>query len=462
MEPEPLTRVAFGDHHPLTCVAPVETVPNELLVSIFQLGRGLTRRTQSEISFPVVASHVSRRWRHVAIHTPALWTNIFACSLQSLGRVEAFILRSAEYNLDITCDWSGRGLAEIYPLWVIADCVDMLARHSHRWREFVFKTDNSLHVDAVVSRLGQIAACRIQALRLLFFNDRQVVPPNRQLFSPNLPSLTTLDLYMPDPGWMPTYANFREIVASCPSLITLILRCLCAYWPGDDQIDPIEIPSLRSLALGDFADNSYYIARILAAISTPALENLELLGLGPGSWHLFELIHERKGRIFPALRSITLLDCEIQKGIIVWMAATFPSVTHLVVLHANLDNIAEMLADRTVYPNNPNGLPIWPELRSCTFMANRPGIRPKTKQLLQNVISSRKSAGMPLAELRCEQTLHDQTSLRGCLQDDVHFALFKRSDYEAYLHRDMVYPNAEENIIGMHRFWSNNLDVNGG
>ena len=449
------------DHHQQSTsrVAPIETVPNELLLSIFQLARGSTRRMQSKISLPVVVSHVSRRWRHIATHTPALWTNIFACSLKSLGRVEMYIQRSAEYELDITCDWSGKAPVE---MWVIVDCIDMLARHSHRWRELVFKSDSSLHLSAIVSRLGRITAPRIQSLRLLLFNDHQLVAPSRGPFSPRLPNLTTLDLYMPGAGCIPTYANFCDIVAASPYLTTLILRCLCTNWPPDNRIDHvIEIPSLRSLALGAFLGNSSFIARIVAALSTPALENLELLSLDLGCWHLFELMHERKGRIFPALRSITLLHCEIEKGTIVWMAATFPSVTHLVVLHANLDNIAEMLADRTVYPSNPNGIPIWPELRSCTFMANRPTIRPKTRQLLQDVISTRKSAGMPLAELRCEQTLHDQTSLQGCLQD-VHFALFKRSDYEAYLLRDMFHPNAEENLIGMHRFWSNNLDVNGG
>jgi len=224
----------------------------------------------------------------------------------------------------------------------------------------------------------------------------------------------------------------------------------------------IEIPSLRSLALGGFFDNHYFIARILATLSTPALENLELLSLDSGCWPVFALIHERKGRVFPTLRSITLLNVRIEKGTIVWLANTFPCITHLVVLNTDLDNFAQILAEQIVYPSNPSGLPIWTELRSCTFLAYRRQARPRTQQLLLDLLSSRKSARMPLVELRCEQSLDVRANLRECLRDGGHFALFAQADYKAYLYRDLLHPNAEQSLIGMNRFWTNNLDVNGG
>jgi hypothetical protein len=452
------------EHHSsqVVRVAPIETVPNELLIYIFQLGRGLTRQTKSEVSFPIVVSHVSSRWRRVATHTPALWTNIFVHSLKSLACASTYTQRSARYELDITCDWSGRELIDMWPLWVIAESIDKLAFHSYRWREFVFKTDNSLHVDIVVSRLGRIAAPRLQSLRLLFFNQRQVVPRNHTPFSPYLPTLTTLDLYFPEHGWMPTYANFRDIIAASPLLTTLTLRSICPNWPRDDQVDVIEIPSLRSLSLGGFSGNQFSIARILATLATPALENFELLSQNSDCWHIFRLVHERKGRVFPSVRSLTLMNVELPKGTVVWLASTFPCITHLVVLHTHLDNVAEILAERIAYPSNPSGLPVWPELRSCTFMPTQLRLRPRMKQLLLDILSNRKSAGMPLAELRCARSLDEHTGIRECLHDGVRFAVFSETDYSAYLNRDIHHPNAEENITGTHRFWCNSLDVTGG
>jgi hypothetical protein len=95
-------------------------------------------------------------------------------------------------------------------------------------------------------------------------------------------------------------------------------------------------------------------------------------------------------------------------------------------------------------------------------MAKTKDIRPITKQVLRDALMYRNVTGVPVVELRCERYLDDQADLRGCLQGDGQFTVFDRADYEAYVHRSIFYPNAEEKLIGTNRFWSNNLDVNGG
>ena len=46
-------------------------------------------------------SHVSRRWRSVAVHTGGLWTNIFITCRQSAELVSLYLKRSSSYPLDV-------------------------------------------------------------------------------------------------------------------------------------------------------------------------------------------------------------------------------------------------------------------------------------------------------------------------------------------------------------------------
>lgn len=51
---------------------------------------------------PITVSHVSRRWRHIALETLFLWSTIFMDTEASLCRVfDAYIERSQSCLLDI-------------------------------------------------------------------------------------------------------------------------------------------------------------------------------------------------------------------------------------------------------------------------------------------------------------------------------------------------------------------------
>ncbi|KAL0957336.1 hypothetical protein HGRIS_001144 [Hohenbuehelia grisea] len=56
------------------CPAPVSSIPDELLIHIFDIGQTASWQDEDEPPrFEVLVSHINRRWRNVALTTPTLW-----------------------------------------------------------------------------------------------------------------------------------------------------------------------------------------------------------------------------------------------------------------------------------------------------------------------------------------------------------------------------------------------------
>ncbi|TDL21167.1 hypothetical protein BD410DRAFT_789923 [Rickenella mellea] len=82
---------------PLIFVDGIERMPDELLAHVFEMA--YTPAESAESEFPVIVSHVSYRFRQVALHTPALWTRLSIA--KPLDRVKTFISRSGHANLEV-------------------------------------------------------------------------------------------------------------------------------------------------------------------------------------------------------------------------------------------------------------------------------------------------------------------------------------------------------------------------
>jgi hypothetical protein len=64
--------------HPVVPNATIDTLPDETLIAIFEHIRNMSITWTTSVPFAVVASHVSGRWRSIAIGTTSFWTNIFS------------------------------------------------------------------------------------------------------------------------------------------------------------------------------------------------------------------------------------------------------------------------------------------------------------------------------------------------------------------------------------------------
>lgn len=99
---------------------PVDRLPDEVLSAIFVLGIRqlipaapppevrtslLLIKTPAKQRFLRAISHVSRRWRTVALDTASLWTSIDVSYGTSLDQAKAFAARSKNLPLDVRCDF---------------------------------------------------------------------------------------------------------------------------------------------------------------------------------------------------------------------------------------------------------------------------------------------------------------------------------------------------------------------
>jgi len=91
-------------------LALVSSVPDEIIAAIFKEVCFFDGYTHRENSMPrrqlpsiVLASHVNRRFRHIAIGTPMLWTNIdlHLSSITDLHLMDVYLERSKSSLLDI-------------------------------------------------------------------------------------------------------------------------------------------------------------------------------------------------------------------------------------------------------------------------------------------------------------------------------------------------------------------------
>ncbi|KAJ6496296.1 hypothetical protein C8R45DRAFT_823452, partial [Mycena sanguinolenta] len=73
---------------------PVERPPDEVLALIFKAAAD-SPLTRGDASVPLTISHVSQRWRAVALASPEIWTTIRVSGRHHLSSVSLFLERSA-------------------------------------------------------------------------------------------------------------------------------------------------------------------------------------------------------------------------------------------------------------------------------------------------------------------------------------------------------------------------------
>ncbi|KXN88239.1 hypothetical protein AN958_07698 [Leucoagaricus sp. SymC.cos] len=102
---------------------PINVLPDELLAYVFETGMQMEEdngdeeeeeddedydefddETERELPFQVLVSHVCKRWRSVALDTPALWTHLHLDKTAPLDKHKAYVERAKNAPLDIIID----------------------------------------------------------------------------------------------------------------------------------------------------------------------------------------------------------------------------------------------------------------------------------------------------------------------------------------------------------------------
>jgi hypothetical protein len=322
-------------------------LPHELLASILQMCQGIWVKNTSKgrgKPFEVAASHVSHRWRAVALGTPLLWNvidlhisarrNVKENALQWLA---AYLTRSGECFLDISLHIAVDGVAHQF--------LSPLVQNAHRWRYLsLFLTWGG--PDDIRTLFSEVSAPNLVHLSIRVGNDYDSTDAPRTEYpstcspilsggapvlssirlsgkvigniAPPLGAVTTLYVEA-FPRNLMSHSQFRTMLASVPCIVNLSLSGLNIRLPRDPLADssPFSIPTLRSLRLHGNATPGH---RLLSLLTLPNLESLTLLS-----------VDSFDSATLPSVRSIILESCDLSTDELLSMCHAFPGVTDLTI-----------------------------------------------------------------------------------------------------------------------------------
>ncbi|KAF7976484.1 hypothetical protein HWV62_6267 [Athelia sp. TMB] len=262
--------------------APVSSLPNEILSLIFEAAKHPKEHNE------VIISHVTRRWRNVALSTPRLWNGIRRIVGDKQDeRLTAYFERSKAVPVDFTVNVGEKSVAQVRRF------IDL---HAERIRSLSI-TSLSEHA---CHQLLQCLAPQYAPCLESFALEGRVSPSSRalQIFTGGAPALTAVRIQQMKPSLcMPPLlsltalsldcshlssprdaCDIRDMVEASGSLVHLELKVSYAtmIWPADVEITT---PTLHTLLIEGYESAARQISSLLVAVSAPALRTLKVSGV---------------------------------------------------------------------------------------------------------------------------------------------------------------------------------------
>ncbi|KAI0707816.1 hypothetical protein C8Q76DRAFT_746444 [Earliella scabrosa] len=235
------------------------------------------------------ATLVCSRWHEIALTTPLLWSRIhISRKFWSVEKLEAFLQRSANNSLDISCKFRESGAPERYAL-------EALRPHAARIKSLELKSVASGRSDDIAQAFQPLVSALGPRLEFLSLHTNQshlllntLLPTLRSLSVEGttiqidfpLPALTHLELRGP-----PFFYTQPElgvylgtILQFCSSLETLVLVDMSSEEVIEEptiSVDPItlNLPRLRELTL---YDDYSWLPAMVALLPVPPTVSLRL------------------------------------------------------------------------------------------------------------------------------------------------------------------------------------------
>lgn len=282
-----------------------------------------------ETCFPILLSHVCRRWRTMVLRNPALWTNIHVRPMtMDTFRARLWLDRSANMPLQVTIcpsqlrkmSWDMRSICT-----TIIPIIHQFVPHLLRIKSF--KTNLGTQVLPILFPQGKMVQMPVLQDLSLFIDDPSVETSSLgQLNAPNCSSLhvrdTTPLANVLDPVFPSLHAltidhcsswkfpsTFPETLAKCTQL-----RSCTITFPSDlffVALEPIVLPGLVELSLEwPFL---FEPSSIFCALRAPNLQSLRLSHLSPNLILPQHTISALKGLIQSAtgLKHLIIMGCNL-------------------------------------------------------------------------------------------------------------------------------------------------------
>jgi hypothetical protein len=284
-------------------------IPTEIYNEIYLYARGdVIDIPTSTSNTPLLLTAVSSRWRHIAIHTPRLWTSLYLkINLQRLtpsrrdqirDGVLLWLSRSANFPLFIRLQ--ARSPSRHIPLTLplfdsFNDIMDAILTEARRI------THLYLHLPQLHSQHGRpLPFPRLQSLSLFSFTSQHLIPPSGGFIPPTAPLLIAAaprlhSLFMTEIDLLAGHAPFHHLqtltlrltdlppnsvvqclhtILQCQTLISLSILLIPPFvmqLTEEDEVAVGTLPALRRLSF-----ESLYITDFAETILMPELEYISL------------------------------------------------------------------------------------------------------------------------------------------------------------------------------------------
>jgi hypothetical protein len=409
----------------------IASLPAELLTLIFIFAQptgGRRRRLRHKAPFEVILTHVSRRWRRVALAIPQLWNRIDVYSHRSMRWARAYLTRSDALGtlLDIHLDlyeWEqGRQkkrrskIPRVVPD-VIQDIAIIILPHLHRIRDlFIICFSEATCITILNGILRYVSAPNLRSLQIKFDHNLWSMirrPKAFKILENGSQQLTFLEMDQVD--YMPTRSSLRNLTSlhlknlhgdlhlTYPNLVDILTAPDClvylsveggismATWPLHNDRPDFNLNHLKALRI--YNEGTMALS-LLLSMSAPQLESLWLetfssnFGLLLSSPRVSQGLRQRK---FQSLRYLTLPTMNLSLS--VELANIFPAITHFHLRRADSLHF-EML--------KPALLHSWSSLNTLVFTALKDEGLTTLNAFLSSILPKRRRQGHPIENLLVE------------------------------------------------------------
>lgn len=384
--------------------APSSSIPDEILATIFEVGTLIEQIRRPRRHFGVIVSHVTQRWRAVALSTPRLWTKI-RCSPGARwhDRIASYFHRSKVLPIDLMFD-------DIQNIQPISD-------HFGRCRRFFIRSTD----DSYLSRMLEWALSQstsileaidlncdylafdvmplsrsVPSLTSVHITGIETHPHVLQFCRPLLGSLTSLHIAGLVITDMASYMILRDALITIHSLTQLELH-LRAVELSLTNVPVIVLPTLQLLCV-DTKRHPRILSAILLVIHATSLRTISLAGwetgVNPANVDSLALIVPSQ---FPILRDLKLTNQYGGATALTPFTNAFPHVVHLTyhlepsfgMNRPAIDNVLDVLADLR-----------WSNLQTISLSGVAGKLEIKSASRMREVLLLRSSEGCPIRTLR--------------------------------------------------------------
>lgn len=443
--------------------APIAVLNDDICKMIFEAG-ALQHEQMFLPHFGSLVSHVTRRWRKIALTTPRLWSKIsidMTINLEESGdphliderqRASTFLSRCASVPVEFYM--RGLGLQDCY--------FQLVYDHFEHCRHLSITDATSLYIREALEHLSRQKAPLLNSIRLsLNGHETRGIALDEPLFPLGAPCLTTAQIDMHGVNSMSTcfyglqhlkylllsnlvldqdryldedededeeddedcVASFRNALMSLRSLEQLELK----LYYFNLSITPslcIPLPTLQFLSID--GHHAAIIVSLMNAIQAPSVTTLSLKGRGT-----IGALEQKMESYFPSVQHLILLDMESYEPDLLVIAAGFPGIERLTCqiarnFNSGVLDLLDMLDTIIAVPKCDGtkntiryGLQQWPKLHTVAVGTAEKTLPYEllydTTQLaaLHREIFISQQAGHPIQKLKLPETVLDQMDAVG-------------------------------------------------